>query len=234
MAVGIGVRGARHSALIFLAAFLSGLWSIEAFVGAFALYSGSLALRNLRDRSYARLAKELAIAAAAMMSGPAALSVGTLLAAGSWPAFDVYLSFLSSYNPIGQFWSVPFDATFWGWIPILGGIAVAGCWLLVIDNKRSALVATSDTWLRDALPAAILTAITGSYFAARSVDYTVAIALLPFALLFIPTALWLAGRALDGDRVAGILTALTTCALGLDLLLPLHVSHRLTLLAAPR
>ncbi|MET4845357.1 hypothetical protein ABIF62_005852 [Bradyrhizobium japonicum] len=214
MAVAIGARDARHSALIFLAAFLSGLWSIEAFVGAFALYSGSLALRNLRDRSYARLAKDLAIAAVAMMSGPAALSVGTLLAAGSWPAFDVYLGFLSSYNPIGQFWSVPFDATFWGWIPILGGvvIAVAGCWLLVIDNKRSALVATSDTWLRHALPAAILTAITGSYFAARSVDYTVAIALLPFALLFIPTALWLAGRALDGDRVAGILTALTTVA----------------------
>ncbi|WP_441260220.1 hypothetical protein AB7008_34165 [Bradyrhizobium sp. 521_C7_N1_3] len=214
MAVGIGARGARHSALIFLAAFLSGLWSIEAFVGAFALYSGSLALRNLRDRTYARLAKDLAIAAAAMMSGPAALSVGTLLAAGSWPAFDVYLGFLSSYNPIGQFWSVPFDATFWGWIPILGGvaIAVAGCWLLVLDNKRSALHATSDTWLRHALPAAILTAITGSYFAARSVDFTVAIALLPFALLFIPAALWLAGRALDGDRAAGILTALTTVA----------------------
>ncbi|XUJ34909.1 hypothetical protein ACQ5SK_03135 [Bradyrhizobium japonicum] len=171
-------------------------------------------MRNLRDRSYARLAKDLAIATVIMMSGLAALSVGTLLAAGSWPAFDVYLGFLSSYNPIGQFWSIPFDATFWGWIPILGGvvIAVAGCWLLVLDNKRSALHATSDTWLRHALPAAILTAITGSYFAARSVDYTVAIALLPFALLFIPTALWLADRALDGDRVAGILTALTTVA----------------------
>ncbi|MFK4658857.1 hypothetical protein ABIF97_008791 [Bradyrhizobium japonicum] len=214
MAVGIGARGVRHSALVFLAGFLSGLWSIEAFVGAFALYSGSLTLRNLRDRSFARLAKDLAIAAVPMISGLAALSVGTLLAAGSWPAFDVYLGFLSSYNPIGQFWSIPFDATFWGWIPILAGvaIAVASCWLLVLDNKRSSLQATSDTWLRHALPAAILTAMTGSYFAARSVDYTVAIALLPFALLFIPAALWLANVALRRDRVAGLLTALAAVA----------------------
>lgn len=215
MAVGIGARdGVRHSALTFLAGFLSGLWSIEAFVGAFALYSASLTLRNLRDRSFTRLVKDLAIAAVPMISGLAALSIGTLLAAGSWPAFDVYLGFLSSYNPLAQFWSIPFDATFWGWIPIWGGvaIAVAGCWLLTIDNKQSSLDAASDTWLRHALPAAILTAMTGSYFAARSVDYTIAIALLPFGLLFIPAALWLAGLALRGERVAGILTALAAAA----------------------
>ncbi|MCK1475427.1 hypothetical protein IVB27_11590 [Bradyrhizobium sp. 197] len=211
MAVGLGARnGVRHSPLVFLAGFLSGLWSIEAFIGAFALYAGSLTLRNFRDRSYARLAKDLVIAALSMISGPAALSMGTLLAAGSWPAFDIYLSFLSSYNPLAQFWSVPFDAAFWGWIPILAAvtIAVAGCWLLVIDNKHSSLQATSDTWLRHALPAAILTAITGAYFAGRSVDFTAIIALLPFALLFLPATLWLAGLALGGDRVAAILTAL--------------------------
>ncbi|MGY3290393.1 hypothetical protein ACVWWP_003460 [Bradyrhizobium sp. LM3.6] len=215
MAVGLGARGGvRHSPLVLLAGFLSGLWSIEAFIGAFALYAGSLTLRNFRDRSYARLAKDLAIAALSMISGPAALSLGTLLAAGSWPAFDIYHGFLSSYNPLAQFWSVPFDAVFWGWIPILAAvtIAVAGCWLLVIDNKRSSLQTTSDVWLRHALPAAILTAITGAYFAGRSVDYTVTIALLPFALLFIPAALWLAGLALGGDRVAATLTALATAA----------------------
>jgi hypothetical protein len=183
MAVGLCARnGARHSPLV-LAGLLSGLWSIEAFIGAFALYAGSLTLRNFRDRSYARLAKDLVIAALSMISRPPALSMGTLLAAGSWPAFDIYLSFLSSYNPLGQFWSVPFDAAFWGWIPILTAvtIAVAGCWRLVIDNKRSSLQAKSDTWLRHALPAAILTAIMGAYFAGRSLDFTVTMALLPFA-----------------------------------------------------
>ncbi|HEX9213495.1 MAG TPA: hypothetical protein VF901_23530 [Bradyrhizobium sp.] len=213
MAVGIGARnGVRHSPLVFLAGFLAGLWSIEAFIGAFALYAGSITLRNLRDRTYTRLAKDLAIAALSMISGPAALSIGTLLAAGNWPAFDVYLGFLSSYNPIGQFWSVPFDAIFWGWIPILAAvaIAVAGCWLMVIDNKRGSLQATSDVWPSHALPAAILTAVTGTYFAGRSVDFTVVIALLPFALLFVPAALWLAGRALGGDRVAIGLAAIAT------------------------
>ncbi|MBR0953457.1 hypothetical protein [Bradyrhizobium canariense] len=210
MAVGLGARGgARHSPLVFLAGFLSGVWSIEAFIGALALYAGSLTLRNFRDRTYVRLAKDLVIAALPMITGLAALSIGTLFAAGKWPAFNIYLSFLSSYNPVAQFWSVPFDAIFWGWIPILAAvaIAVAGCWLLVIDNKRGSLQATSDAWLSHALPAAILTAITGSYFAGRSVDFTVVIALLPFALLFVPTALWLAGRALGGDRVAARLAA---------------------------
>lgn len=149
-----------------------------------------------------------------MISGLAALSIGTLLAGSKWPAFNIYLSFLSSYNPVAQFWSVPFDAIFWGWMPIPAAvaIAVAGCWLLVIDNKRGSLQATSHAWLSHALPAALLTAITGSYFAGRSVDFTVVIALLPFALLFVPSALWLAGRALGGDHVAGRLAALATAA----------------------
>ncbi|MDE5461756.1 hypothetical protein [Bradyrhizobium sp. CSS354] len=216
MAVALGARqGVRHSAFVFLAGFLSSLWSIEAFVGAVALYVGSLALLNLRDRSYGRLAKDLTIASLPMISGLSALSIGTLLVAGSWPAFDIYFSFLSSYNPLAQFWSIPFDARFWGWIPMLGAvaIAVAGCWLLVIDNKRISLQAASDTWLRHALPAAILTAITGAYFAGRSVDFTVLIALLPFALLFLPAALWLADLALSGDRVAIKLTVVPVVAL---------------------
>ncbi|WLA54282.1 hypothetical protein [Bradyrhizobium diazoefficiens] len=215
MAVALGgQRGARHSAITFLAGFLSSLWSIEAFIGSAALYAGSLALINLRDLTYARLARDLVVAALPMIAGLAALSVGTLVAAGSWPAFDIYLGFLSSYNPLAQFWSVPFDATFWGWLPILAAvaIAVAGCWLLTIDRRRVSRQATGDAWLQHVLPAAILTAVTGAYFAGRSVDFTVIIALLPFALLFVPAALWLAGLTLDGDRVATSLTAIAAAA----------------------
>ncbi|QPF93894.1 hypothetical protein [Bradyrhizobium commune] len=212
MAVALGARrGSRHSALTLFAGFLSSLWSIEAFVGSAALYAGSLTPINLRDLNYTRLMRDFAIAALPMIAGLAVLSIGTLAAAGSWPAFNIYLGFLSSYNPLSQFWSVPFDAAFWGWMPIMAAvtITIAGCWRLTIDGRSASRQILNDTWLQHALPAAILTALTGAYYAGRSVDFTVAIALLPFGLLFVPAALWLAGRALGGDRVAVRLTAVT-------------------------
>lgn len=214
MAVGLGsLRDARHSMLTFVAGFLSSVWSIEAFIGSAALYAGTLTLMNLRDLSYGRLARDLAIAALPMIAGLAALSIGTLVAAGSWPDFDVYLGFLSSYNPLARFWSVSFDATFWGWLPILAAVAMAtaGSWSS-INNRRVARQTTGEAWLRHVLPAAILTAVTGAYFAGRSVDFTIAIALLPFALLFVPAALELAGLALGCDRVATGLTAIAATA----------------------
>lgn len=214
VALSTEAKGNRHSILTFLASFLATFWSAEAVAAVLALHCGFLTLVNLRDLSFRRLVVDLALACVPVVIGLIALSLIILLASGELPAFAIYLGYFSSYNPIAQFWSVPFTGLFWGWIPFLLAIVVAVgvCCLTVIGGRSSELPHWTDCWLRRALPAAMLTALTSAYFSGRSVDFVILIALLPLSLLLIPASLWLANVASSRDRFAAGLLAIPLIA----------------------
>ena len=215
VALASGAEGSRRSLLTFLASFLAALWSAEAIVGTLALHCGFLTLTNLRDRSYGRLVADLASACLPVICGLVAMSLGILVVSGKLPAFTIYLGYFASYNPVAAFWSVPFDGTFWSWTPfLLTVVVVMGiCWLTVFNGQQNGLPYRSNYWLRRALPAALLTAITSAYFAGRAVDFVILIALLPLSLLLIPAILWLANLAAGRDRAAISLSAIPLLAL---------------------
>jgi len=91
-------------------------------------------------------------------------------------------------------------------------VVVGVCCLTVIGGRSSELPHWTDYWLRRALPAAMLTVLASAYFAGRSVDFVILIALLPFSLLFIPASLWLANVATSRDGIAGSLLAIPLIA----------------------
>ena len=215
VALAVGTGDKRHSFLTFLASFLAALWSAEAVAGVLALHWGFLALINLRDRSFGRLALDLALACLPIVGGLMAMSLGTFLVSGKLPAFAIYMGYFVSYNPVAKFWSRPFVGLFWGWIPFLLAVTVTVgiCCLAVIGGQRSELRNWTDHWLRKCLPAALLTAFTAAYFAGRAVDYVILIALLPLSLLLIPAFLWLANAAASRHRVAASLLAIPLIAL---------------------
>ena len=201
MVVAIGMLGKRrHSTPTFASSMLAAIWSFEAVVGVLAIHAGFVALANLRDRTYCRPLR--CTGCSTNRHGAAARRVSNLPRFGQGASLDTYLGFLSSYNPVAQFWSVPFAGTFWSRSPFLFGVvlAVGGLWLLVINKARNSLIAAADDWLRLGTPATLLTAITGAYFAGRSVDFTILIALLPLALMVVPPSLKLADIGLSGYR----------------------------------
>jgi hypothetical protein len=67
-------------------------------------------------------------------------------------------------------------------------------------------------WMRTGVPAALLVALTGAYFAGRAVDYVILIAVPPFALLFVPAFLSCVDHAMNRDRVAIALSAIPLTA----------------------
>ena len=211
MVVAIGMlRERRQSILTFAASMLAAIWSFEAVVGVVAVHAGFVALANLRERTYRRLVHDVALVALPIVAGLLLVGLVTFFVSGKLLSLETYLGFLSSYNPVAQFWSVPFAGTFWSWSPFLFAIVltIAGLWLLTIDIARDSLIASGEDWLRLGAPAAVLAAITGAYFAGRSVDFTILIALLPLALLVVPPSLKLADIGLSGDRSSAALAAL--------------------------
>ena len=215
VAIGAGKPGERGSWLTWLASFLAATWSAEAIIGVLALHIGFLVLLNIRERTWQRLALDVVMTCLPVGAGLCALTAGIRLTSGMWPAFSAYLGFFESYNPVADFWSVPFGGSFWSWGPFLLTVAVTVtiCWLPTIDRRWEAHFGSGDRLLRKYMPAAMLTAVMGAYFAGRSVDFTILIALLPLSMMIIPGFLWLAGIALTRDRVAISLTAIPLVAL---------------------
>jgi len=82
VALSTEAKGNRHSILTFLVSFLAAFWSAEAVAAVLALHCGFLTLVNLRDRSFRRLAVDLALACVPIVIGLTALSLSILLAVG--------------------------------------------------------------------------------------------------------------------------------------------------------
>jgi hypothetical protein len=194
-------HGRRHSVLIFCASFLASIWAADAIVGVLALHGGVLAFLNFRDRTLRRFFTDCAWAVAPIVAGLLLLSIGTLLASGRFPAFNIYLGYFSSYNPISDFWGYPFSGLFWGWIPILLAVVVVlgTCSFAAVTERKSD---AAEIWLRKFLPVALLTIFMSTYFAGRAVDFVIIVALLAFSMLAIPTVVWFANLAMNRDRVA--------------------------------
>src|SRR6202012_1631565 len=112
-----------------------------------ALHCGVLAFLNLRDRTFRRFFIDCAWAVAPVAAGLITLSIGTLLASGRFPAFNIYLGYFSSYNPVSDFWGYPFSGLFWGWIPILLAVIVVlvTCSFAAITERKSH---DAEIWLR--------------------------------------------------------------------------------------
>lgn len=176
----------RHSGLSLGAVFLAGLWSFETLVGTLGVYFGFLAFQELRRQSITGLIRDGAIALAPVFAAVGATCLGAWLRSGQLPRYDLYLRFFGTYNPLSEFWAFPTNPAFFGWMVPLLAI------FLVFANalaRRGEAGRETDTLYYRTVPMALFVLPTGAYFAFRSYDYTLAVALLPTMALIIPAAL---------------------------------------------
>jgi hypothetical protein len=209
---------ARHSAFTALAAFISGGWSIETLIGTLGVHLGFLSVLGLRDRAIGRLFVDGALA---LLPAAVAIIVMTLAIGvqGAWPDYGAYLQFLSSYNPLAEYWSVVANPIFLGWLPVLLAIFVvwADAWARVF-SRRARLADISDAALiYRFVPMAVLLMVQATYFVGRSVPTSLIFAVLPCCAIAIPAGLRVTAALVTAKRPAALL-ALVPVAIGLWIL----------------
>lgn len=186
---------ARWSIFTILCTALAGLWSVECFVGTLGIHLLSIAMIDLRARASKRLFTDGALAASPVVVSIAVLATATLVQSGSLPDYRTYLKFLAAYNPTSTFWSHAADAQFLAWMTILLSVVLVlcECWRGVFHQQAFGPHLSPDALYYKFLPMAAFVTVTGAYYAFRSYDYTLLVALLPFTALAIPAILVAAG-----------------------------------------
>lgn len=208
---------ARHSALTALSTFFSGLWSVETLVGTLGIHFAFLGLLGLRDRAIVRaigdgIAALLPAAAAVLV-----MTIATLLVAGAPPDYGTYLGLLAIHHPLeGEPWSVAVNPMFLGWSGMLLAmfVVMSDAWARVLNPPSGLMGVGGDAVFYRFVPMTMLLMLQAAYFVGRSVDYNLAMALLPFCALAIPAALAVTTTVSTAAGPARLLT-LVPAAIGL-------------------
>jgi hypothetical protein len=206
----------RSSFFTALATFISSQWSVETLIGTLGIHLAFLGLLGLRDRAFARLVYDAAMAVAPAAAGIVTTTIVTLLMTGSLPDYATYLAFLTSYSPLAESWTIAASPMFLGWLPMFFAIFLVfgDAWMRIF--RRSLRVANVDdeTLFYRFAPMASLLMIQVSYFVSRSVDYTLIIALLSFCAIAIPAMLSVTAAVLAaGWPIKGLVLIPVTTAL---------------------
>ncbi|MDO9414062.1 MAG: hypothetical protein Q7T81_15945 [Pseudolabrys sp.] len=181
------------SAFVFLAMVLAGLWSFETLAGSVAILGIFILISSVRERDVVGFFRNLLFG----ILGPTVAAVlltsaATLLWSGQFPDYLAYLQFALVYNMTSEFWSLDATGTFLGWIPVAAAVmaVLTLAWLSAIGGP-SDRASPFDIYvlIYRFVPMAALTGFMSSYFAGRSVDFTLIISFLPFSVLVIPTIL---------------------------------------------
>jgi hypothetical protein len=181
------------SALVFLAMVLSGIWSFETFAGSVAILGIFILVSSVRERDVAGFFRNLLFGILAPTAAAVLLtSAATLLWSGKFPDYLTYLQFALVYNMTSEFWSLDATGAFLGWIPVAAAVmaVLTLAWLSVAGDANDRTPPfDADFLIYRFVPMAALTGFMSSYFAGRSVDFTLIISFLPLSALVIPAIL---------------------------------------------
>lgn len=194
----------RHSLLTVSAMVLSAMWSVETLVGTIAVQVVFLGALAIRERSWRRMSRDVLVAMLPAIITLGAFSLVIYAQSAHWPRFDIYLRFLSVYNPLSDYWAKPRQSFYW-WIPMLVAIflSLAHCWISILDRRTSQ---SANRQIYCLIPMTALCLWSALYYVSRSIDYTLLIAFLPFAAVVIAQGQLLLRTRLRGWVIyAGVL-----------------------------
>jgi hypothetical protein len=192
----------RLSTAAFLAVVLSALWSFETLAGSVAIFGLFLLICSVRERNMAGFFRNLfAGIIAPVVVAMILTSCVTLFWAGQLPDYGVYLQFARVYNMTSEYWSLDASGAFLGWIPVAAAVMTVLTlgWLSAIDANDRPSPFCSDTLVYRFIPMAALVGFMSSYFAGRSVDFTLIISFLPLSAIIIPAMLEVFYDAMSGN-----------------------------------
>jgi hypothetical protein len=216
LALSLLPKGRQLSPLVFFGMVLSGLWSFETLAGSVAIIGLFILINSVRQRSLGCLVRGLSLGIVAPTATSVVLmSVMTLAWSGALPDYLAYLQFARVYNMISEFWSLDASGAFYGWVPVAATIMVVLtiAWILALEGDKPGAPFGWDVLIDRFVPMAALCGFMSSYFAGRSVDFTLIIAFLPLTALLIPGALTVFDQAISRNRQAIRIVAVPVLAI---------------------
>lgn len=198
-------KGRQLSVFVFLAVVLSALWSFETLGGSVAIFGLFTLMNSVRQRSIGRLVRGLLLGVLVpVVTSLVLLSCLTFIWAGALPDYLAYLQFARVYNMVSEFWSLDASGAFFGWVPVATTIMVVLtiAWLSAFDGNKPGKSFAWDVLISRFVPVAALCGFMSSYFAGRSVDFTLIIAFLPLSVLLIPASLAVFDQAMSHNKQA--------------------------------
>ena len=178
-----------HSIWTWLALILASWWSFETMAGSACIYGAFVFFRSWRQpvSFLKRIGTGLVLP---LGIGLASFSLLIFIWGQRLPDYPTYLKFLGVYNMLSDYWALSATGTFFGWLPVVLGVAgvIATAWGIGTVRQPQ-----DETLLYGFVPMAALTIFMSAYFAGRSVDFTLIIAVLPFLAIVIPLGLELFG-----------------------------------------
>lgn len=229
LAISLLSDGRMRSKTLFLSVVVSALWSFETLLGSIAILGLFLLVCAVRDRDPVGFLR----AAVAVIVFPVAVALSltgvvTLFWAGKLPDYGTYLNFARVYNMTSEFWALDGAMAFLGWIPVavavMTGLTLA--WLSAISRHLSVLQCESQIIIYRFAPMAALTGFMSSYYAGRSVDFTLIISFLPLSALVIPVILGVFRESMSGALPRLQLAAFPTLAVFLALTFSFSALYR--------
>ena len=177
-AISLLSAAAHRSLLTAFATFIAGLWSVETLIGTLGIHIAFLVLVDLKERAYARLPMDLIMALVPAIGSVALMTLATGIVSGSLPDYGTYLNFLKQYNALSDYWGIPASEYFWGWTPVFVAffLVVSTAVGRILNPQQPWLQLDDDTLYFRYVPMAGLLAVMASYYAGRSVDFTLALA----------------------------------------------------------
>lgn len=173
----------RHSIFTASAMVLSTIWSVETVVGTIGVQMAFLSALATRERNWRAFRRDVLIAIIPTVITLGAFCFVIYVQSAQWPRLDIYLRFLSVYNPMSDYWAKPRQEFYW-WAPMLLVVflSLAHCWISILDRRISP---GADRQIYCLLPMSALCLWSALYYVSRSIDYTILIAFLPFVAVLI-------------------------------------------------
>ncbi len=213
----------RSSLLLTVSVTLCALWSSEILLGGCAIVSLFICLEFAKNRKWTQLfSSTFWSLLLPLFLAASIVSTFTILTVNQLPNLQPNLDFLMIYNMASEFWSIAATGQFLGWVAIAAaiGLCLSIAWYLSLQGAFSGSQPPSDNdpvqdesgltstvMIRRYAPVAGLTIVMSSYYVGRSVDFTLIIAFLPFAVLVIPAFLSLLAQPNQDNSVRRFLTA---------------------------
>jgi hypothetical protein len=222
-------RNRTLSVPLFLAIALSALWSFETLAGSIFIFGMFILILSVRERNIRGFFRGIVLGALAPVTAAVVLNCAvTLLWAGKLPDYLAYLQFALIYNMTSQFWSLDTSGAFWGWIPVAVVVmaVLTLAWLSALNAVDGDPPFDSYVLIYRFAPMAVLTGFMSSYFAGRSVDFTLIISFLPFSALVIPAILMAFHDSMSGRKSSVQLGAIAALIVFVALLFSFSALYR--------
>ncbi|MEP1577713.1 MAG: hypothetical protein ABJL33_15230 [Hyphomicrobiales bacterium] len=194
------------------------LWSVEALIITSGIHLTFIIFARFMEHRYTLIFRDVLFVILPIFFTLIFFGLFIYYWSTDIPDYLMYSEFILVYNPLKDLWGIDSSSSFWGWWPFLLVPILMGTFTLshILQEYYSNSIIRGTNYLRKIFPLVMLMISCALYYLGRSVDFTLAIALVPLAAVVIPAWLemfnqWKSATAIRKALAVMLGAGLTLC-----------------------